>query len=371
MIVFVPTYNRTKVLPFVVQSILNSDISGIDDRLVVLIHNNYPPAKKEIDELIDHVSKETRFEFKVIHREKVIIPLDAWFQAIFSVANEDETVIILGDDDLVTPWGIKNRFIEINRLNGDFLLSNFIQRIYFFDGGMSCWPNFGEIDIPKGITEARKWTYSAEGHTNTTFISNHCFRNTKVFRDGLNEAFSWCNQQQWAPRIYTTGLIPSYLTYAIQASGGNVLSFDEKSVIRGSIFEEAVKGDYSDGGSTSFYCLLTLNIFSNKKIHKDIEQYESLRDLYLKALRSNFFEILGNKNISFSMIHLGLKNTGLKWSNLLGIELFNYRSFLSLFPFIRGRELKREFRKQSNLKPTHLFLDELKQRYKNEKHYDQ
>ena len=53
-----------------------------------------------------------------------------------------------------------------------------------------------------------------------------------------------------------SGNLPFYLAYALNSIGGNVIFINEESVIRGSIAKEAFYQDYSDGGNTSFYCLL-------------------------------------------------------------------------------------------------------------------
>lgn len=362
MIILLPTYKRTAVLPVILRNILEVDVRGIDDRLLLLIHNNYWEDREKIDAIVSDLPKNRCFDIKVVHREHVE-RIDKLFEALFSVAQENETIIFLGDDDLLAPWGIRNRYREINRLEGDFLLSHYVSRIFFYDDGHSCWPNFPKITIPQGNEQASEWCFTTEGHVHTTAIFNHCYRNTPTFRAGLQLGFSWCAKQTFCPPLFPSGLLPSYLPYTIQACGGKVLSLPEHSVIRGSIFEEAVKQDYADGGTSSFYSLLTLNTFSNPDLHADLQCYADLRKLYLQSLRAGLVENFGNRNVTLAMLQDGLKATGLRWSDLIGTESFNWRPLLRLLPFFRGWNLKKVNRDRTALVPTEQFLQQLRQRY--------
>jgi hypothetical protein len=132
---------------------------------------------------------------------------------------------------------------------------------------------------------------------------------------------------------------------------------------RGSIFEEAIIQDYSDGGTSSFYSLLTLNTFSNTEIHCDINQFDTLRKLYLKSLRRSITETFWSPNVDFATIFLGLRASGLSWSDLVGSELFsNWRQIRLLFPFLRGWKLKRK-KFSKSLMSTQLFLEQLQSKY--------
>lgn len=362
MIIFLPTYKRTKMLPLVIRSILDADVNGIDERLVILLRNNHYPSKSEIDSVVATLGNVAPFELQVVHREKMGF-FNKDLETIFAHAKEGETIALLGDDDLLAPWGLRNRYREINQQKADFLLSHYVQRVYFFDGGKMCWPDIPAIKTPTRDEAAVPWTFTTAGHVHTMALFNHCWRNTPAFQAGLERATCWADLQQNWSGIYNVGLIPSWLPYTIQASGGKVLSLQEHSVIRGSIFEEAVRQDYADGGTTSFYSLLTYNIFSNPEIFPNQERYVEIKKMYLKGLQSGLWENLGNRNVTFTMLNTGLKASGLSWFDLLGPELLNYRSLLRLFPFFRGWTLKKKVKDQRSLIPTHEFMELLKREY--------
>lgn len=363
MIIFLPTYKRTTILPVVLQSILSADTQGIDERLLILVHNNYWPAKDLVEKIVSTLSEGTLFSYMVIHRRETLVPLDGWIDAILSTAYEGETIIILGDDDLLAPWGIRNRYREINRLDADFLLSDYVERVYFYDKGRLCWPNLPRMPVSKGDEQAVDWIFSLPSHLKTPAIHNHCYRNTPYFRDALKIAFDWCESQSWVPRTYSTGLIPSYLAYTVQTAGGRVVWLPEASVIRGAVYEESIRQDYADGGTVSFYSLLTLNTFTKAPFLGDLSQYENLRHTYLKSLRAGIWETFGNPNVDFSMIGAGLKESRLSWFDLFGPELLNWRAVLRVFPLFRGWRLKKIARNGNALILTQDFLRQLQSQY--------
>ncbi len=363
MIILLPSYRRTALLPHVLKSILNAESDGIQERISVLIHNNYPKAKKEISQIISQLPLQARLDVFAVHRERTVDPVEGWFDALLSVAKEGETVILLGDDDLLTPWGMLNRYEVINNAKGDLLISNHASRVYFFENGSRLWADLGNFKCPSERKQATKWELSVQNHMRATFISNHCYRNTRAFRSGVELAFSLSRKQKWAPSIYTTALIPAYLPYTIEASGGTVLSLDEHSVLRGSIYEEAIRQDYSDGGTTSFFSLLALNTFSNTDLHSNQLQFDLLRSSLLKSLRSGILENIGNRNIRLSMFRAGMRATNLRWLDLLGRDILNKKLITRIIPQMRGWTLRRKNRNGNTLVQTSDFLSRLSELY--------
>lgn len=370
MIIFLPTYKRTSILPHVIKSIINADTNGINERLIILIHNNYPNGINKVESIIDSFRNQQKFKFQIIHRNPTVIPIEGWFDAITEFALEDETVFVIGDDDLMAPWGIVNRYNEINNNKADFLLSDFIQRLYFFDDGNLCWPDFSKIEELNIKLTSFKWEHSPIKHQNTSFISNHCFRNTIKFRNGLKTAFQWCDLQEWSPRIFSTGLLPSYLPYAIQLNEGKVLEIQEYSVIRGSIYEEAIKGDFADGGNVSFYALLAFNTFSNTELFPEITKYKQLNSDFLKTFRIGILESFKSQSISFRNLMDGIRKSGIGAKQLFTFEIINFRSFARLIPFLRGWKLKNIAKSKNLLITTSNFLCELNNLYTQKKKVD-
>lgn len=356
MIILIPSYKRTDILHYVVRSVIDCDTSGINERILILIVNNYFPNKQVIDSIISQFDFINNFKCAVIHRKKTIPGIESWFSAIFATAEEGEVVCLLGDDDILLPWGLKNRYYQIINSQADMLLSDFYQRLYFFQGGNKCWMNC-EMPLPpvKDIP-AVPWDYLPAKHPEASFMSNHCYRNTEAFRRGFETAMTWCYTQDWVPVEFATGNCPFYMAYAVKSTGGKVVALHEKDVLRGSIAEEAILQDYADGGNTAFYCLLIFNTFSNQTLHTDLHDFNELRLVYKRAFVGNFLSILDNKRISNDMLLRTMRHSGINFGQLFtNASLTNIHSFLRILPWLRGYRLKK-LAKSDSLKQTNEFL---------------
>ena len=360
MIVLIPSYKRTEVLENVIKSVLRCDINGINERVLILIVNNYPPNQEIIDKIINKCSINDNFQFRVIHRKITLPATESWFMALASVAIYGEVIMLLGDDDIILPWGLKNRYVQIMHNDADMLISDFYQRLYFFDNGNRCWFDSKNEIIYKGEKESVKWGIFPEKHPEASFISNHCYRYTDKFKSGLELAMKWCKTQTWVPIEFATGNLPFYLAYALNSIGGNVIFINEESVIRGSIAKEAFYQDYSDGGNTSFYCLLIYNTFSNKDLHKDLEIYKELRSRYKKAFIAGLISIFLNKKIKNSVFLKTLKMSNFKLLDFFDKIIYNnIIEALRQFPFFRGYKLKQINENIDTLEKTADFVNGL------------
>ena len=68
MIVLIPSYKRTEVLENVVKSVLKCDINGINERILILIVNNFPPNKEIVDEIVKKLCIQDPFQSRIIFR---------------------------------------------------------------------------------------------------------------------------------------------------------------------------------------------------------------------------------------------------------------------------------------------------------------
>jgi hypothetical protein len=356
MIVLIPSYKRTDILHFVIRSVIDCDTNGIDERILILIVNNYFPNRQVVDSIISQCNFQNIFECRVIHREKTIIAIESWFSAIFAIAEEDEVVCLLGDDDILMPWGLKNRYHQIRQSQADMLLSDFYQRLYFFQGGKKCWLDCEMPSPPATDILAVPWDYLPAKHPEASFISNHCYRNTKAFRRGFEKAMTWCQTQDWAPIEFSTGNCPFYMAYAIKSSGGKVVALHEKDVLRGSVAEEAMCQDYADGGNTAFFCLLIYNTFSNQVLHADLQIFNELRFVYKRCFLGSLLSIINNNRISFDVLLKTMRHSGINFSQVFArASLNNIHSFLRMLPWLRGYQLKNRA-KSDTLENTREFL---------------
>lgn len=356
MIVLIPSYKRTEILHWVIRSVVDCNTRGIDERILILVVNNYFPNRQIVDSIVSEFNFENNFECKVIHREEAIPAIESWFSAIFTTAHEDEVVCLLGDDDILLPWGLKNRYHQISQSQADMLLSDFYQRLYFFQHGKKCWldcetPTPPVVDLP-----AVPWDYLPAKHPEASFMSNHCYRNTESFRRGFETAMRWCQAQDWVPFEFATGNSPFYMAYAIKSSGGKVVALHEKDVLRGSIADEAMFQEYADGGNTAFYCLLIYDTFANKALHADLQVFDELRIIYRRAFLGGFLSIINNKRISIATCMETMRHSGINFGQLFThANLSTIHSILRMIPWLRGFRLKRHA-KSDRLKQTDEFL---------------
>jgi hypothetical protein len=363
MIILIPSYKRTDILPSVVKSVLNCDLTNINDRVLILIVNNYYPNKDLIESSLKKLNFPRKIELKTIHRKEAKIPIESWFSAIFSIAKENEVICLLGDDDIMLPWGLKKRFLDITESRAEMLLTDCHSHLYFYNQGKECWFNSENQLLIDDISPS-KWNYSLGDHPNSSFISNHCYRNTKSFQRGYKKTMEWCQNQDWLPLNIATANFPFYLSYALTEVGGKVISSKEKNVIRGSVVAEALSQEYADGGNSAFYALLIYNTFSNTTSHlHDIDIFRELKQSYKKSFMLGALTILANKNISTKIFLTTLKKSKISLIEVLFKSIIvrgfnNAIVFLKLFSVFRGKNIKKAI-KYNKFIPVEIFLEDL------------
>lgn len=356
MLILLPSYKRTAILPWVIQSILQCDTQGIDERVCILLVNNYFPNKTIIEEIIAKLEFKDHFCCEVIHREKTLPAVESWFNAIFERACENEVIMLLGDDDLMLPWGLKNRYQAITEHKVDMLVSDFYERVYFSEDGANCVLIADEPIKVKGTPRISAMEYVPIAHHRTaSFVSSHCYRNTQALRDGYEKAISWSATQDWVPYAFASGNLPLYMSYSVRQCGGQVVSFKEKSTLRGALFSEIISQEYSDGCSTAFYCLLLYQMFSNQKLHEDNKIMAECKKTYLNWLQTNGFDLLTGRIVQSTVLLKTIARSGLKLGDLVRPWLFLKGmtfSLLKYLPGVRGFCVKRELGRNSVMTVT-------------------
>jgi hypothetical protein len=350
MIILLPSYKRTAILQLVIQSILQCDTTGIDERICVLIVNNYFPNKGIIDDIVAKFDFKQHFYCEVIHREESLPAVESWFNALFDKAYPNEIVMLLGDDDLMLPYALKNRYRAMVDNKADMLISDFYQRVYFSDDGEKYALLTGEAINIRDDPQVTKWEYFASNHQRASFISNHCYRNSGVLKAAFDKAMALSHTQDWVPRAFATGSLPLYMSFTVRKCGGVVQALSEKSVLRGALVSETMSSEYSDGCSTAFYSLLLYQMFHSQDVHDDMKIVESYKNLYLNSIRNSMFTLLTSSPVSFSTTCKTINRAGLRIIDVLrpllffkGMILF----MLRIIPGIRGFRVKRELRMNS------------------------
>jgi len=356
MLIVLPSYKRTECLPWVLKSIYRCDVSGIAEPKQVVVVNNHPPSREIIDRIIGEFANNSAIVCRARHRHETMPGIDSWFSAIAEFATENEVVFLLGDDDLMMPWGLKDRYREIVGNEADMLLSDYADRIYFCDEGRRYWMT-GSLPIQsEQQTRARRWDFLPADHPEASFMSNHCYRNTASFRKGLQLAFDWCDSQTWLSRSIRTGMLPFYLPYTISLVGGKVVSLRSKCVFRGACAEEAIRSTYAEGGNTVFYNLCAHDVFVNQDFPPHTERLKRVGAHFRPRVIQGFLTMLGHKGITLEMLATTFSHSGLGVTDLLSTEVLHGIPKVAIRLLgLRGARLRIMSRSQALPKTEQLF----------------
>jgi hypothetical protein len=341
MLIIVPSYKRTDCLYWVLKSICRCNVSAIAEEKKVVVVNNHPPSRDIINSIVAKFYNDKTFTWQALHREKTLPPIDSWYSAVAQFAAEGEVVVLLGDDDLMMPWGLQDRYREIMSARADMSLSDFEERIFFFQNGQKYWLT-NPLPVEDGQKkESQPWDFFPVQHPEPSFISNHCYRNTPGFRRGLTLAYSWCDAQNWLGKVTRTGMLPFYLPYAIKLSGGRVVALHSKCVLRGACAEEAVRSTFADGGNEAFYNLCAYDTLTNRSLPMHTEQVSRASVRFKNSVIRGYFTMLFDKNISWQTLMLTYKHAGLKFKDLATPGIFiGFFSVIIRLIGLRGMRLR-------------------------------
>jgi hypothetical protein len=357
MLVLLPFYDRISILPFVLENLFQAELN-INERINVLIVNNNPKLKNEVNSCVDRCSLKKISSVQVIHRKYTMEALDSWFDAIFNFSSEDEIVAMMGDDDFSTKDGLRARLELISSSKSDMLICNFHDRIYIYKDEGKFWYsgriNFRNI-IKAPRLSANSFRFKGSSGVEPSFISNHTYKNSNKLWDGYNLAKSWAREHELlglTPMI-SSGPVPMYLAFSIPVVGGVVSESLSVPVIRGGIVEDIVFRNYAGGGNTALFSLLSLDTLVNKLQHIDLVTYNLLYERFCSSIVKGILELLFSKDISLKTTFLLLKRSKFNYSSsLLSKDLFyNALIIKRLFKFTAGLRLKLVSAKisQSNL----------------------
>jgi hypothetical protein len=357
MLIVIPTYRRNAALKWVLQSVAQCHTDKIREPIRVLVVNNYPPARQEVERVVSEFSHERRIEWNVLCRQKTMPPVENWYSAIFDNALPNEIVYINGDDDLLMPWSLENRFAEIERLGSDMLLAQIDSGLFFFYSNA-----MRTYFVPvRSQTQERSATLLDTGTIfsyNPAHLSNHCYRNSERLRAGYEKAMSWCNAQEWLDSHYRTIFITLYLPYAVLLSGGSVAGLKQPCVIRGRDLEEVIAAPYGvPGWNHGFIHLCALGVLGNDEL-RDIRQLDPVRAQYRQEFAKWFLTCLWDSRVERSVLFETLRRVDFPVGELFSLRtLAGIRPILGNLTHLRGARLKRLCEKHSI--PTEIFMKRL------------
>lgn len=330
MIILVPSYNRTNLLRFVISSILNSRIPQcLNERILILVVNNNPDSISIVDKIIDTIPLKPPFQLKVVHRSITMVAVESWFTALFDIACENEIVSIIGDDDFLIPSSISNIYLSFKDNSVDMLCTDYIQRVYFSDD-VSQFVFLGDYshDISAPYPILRPFNFIPDDVFPASFISSHSYRNNSILRDAYCKAIEWCKSQEyWAGWKFSSGLLPVWMSYAISYVGGKVSKLDSFNILRGCLISDVQKGLYSDGGSSSLYSMLYIDMLSKNSLHRDFQLNTLVLQHCKNSFPSNLPAVIFSGSIPFNMKYWFFRH----YSSIVFSSIFTVSFIKSLF----------------------------------------
>jgi hypothetical protein len=347
MIVFLPTYKRSAYLKTIIEFIVSTRFQIPNERKLLVINNNNYNDKVLVDSILNELCSNTDWQIKSFHHSEERT-CDIWYPIILKEALENELIFLLGDDDILLPDGIVNRFNLMNEENADFLLSQSFSRVFLLENGEKYYfPTPFKLDA-KLSYEVKDWVPTPSSIGNVAAVFNHAFRKNKLVEEAIILAISFCERQNFINPIYSYGLLPCYIPHAIKLLNGKVLESSEIAVLRGAIVEETISSDYSDGGTSSFYSLILANTFSKIDFSSFIKNQEKFVDHFLTSWRMTFWDNLISKSIKLSEMKNLLSDMSYDWTILFRRTLISL-NILHIFPFFRAFRLKQAIKNKSNL----------------------
>lgn len=273
MLIVIPTYKRIDSLHWVLLSLLQADVPNIEEDLTICLVNNYPPFRQKIEALVSEIIAQHKhsqvWQWKFIHRDKTIPAIENWYSDISKIAKEGEVIFLHGDDDLFMPYGVSSRYEAIVSKSADMLLSQTDHGLVFMpDGNSIAFKNRNEMRLQlKTKHEVGEIEWQDINSWGSAFIGNHCYRNTKNFREALDLCFKWCDELDWLDWNTRTLMLPYYLPFALKFVCGNLVGLNQNCVIRGISLTEWLNAPFGvPGWNSGFLALTSYLVLSNKDL---------------------------------------------------------------------------------------------------------
>ena len=276
MLVVVPTYKRLDCLRLSLWSVLENNLPSAEP-VRLLIANNYPDHRLEVEELVATLVGHPRFGFWQIifhHWPQTVHAHINWYDTIAAYANEDEVVVLHGDDDLLTPWSLVQRH-KVMMGECDFLLSGVGGTITFLSSTKIHFR--GNWSQPALILDNEVLTSENFERFGNVFIGSHTYKLNTAFRASVARARSWTEHQSWVGAELRNLMFPYYLVLAYFYEGAQVRGVHWHGCLRGTSLEERISARYNASFGWSSGLLLWLML--------ELLEYDPLKKMALSATR--------------------------------------------------------------------------------------
>ncbi len=356
MLIVIPTYRRNACLRWVLQSLVQCRTERIDEPIRVVVVNNYPPAKAEIQSIVDRFAQHRQFSWKILFRETTLPAAENWYSSICEQAQPNEVVMINADDDLFFPWSLEDRYLEIRRLDAELLLARLDSSLIFSEQAeRAC--HLARFPAPQPVA-ARQLSFQQIDDFAPQHLSNHCYRFTERFRQSLARAQEWCDAQHWLDDHNRTLFITLYLPYAMLLCQGTVAGLATPCVMRGRELEELQAAKYGvPSWNHGFIHLCALGVLDNTDL-RPIRELDLVREKFSDEFVRWFLTCLvdarvGRKQLRQTLGRVRFPVSRLaSWKTLHGMNLI-LRDLMR----VRGWRLGRASRRTSM--PMQVFMDRL------------
>ena len=366
MLIVIPTYKRLNALSLVLRSLCLNSTERINEKIRVLVVNNYPPFGEAVAQIVKPFRSDERFSWEILHRYETLPPVKNWYSAICDYSSDGEIVMINSDDDLLLPWTLEYKFNAMNSSLATMSLSM---------GGPNIW--YGERDliyfqgvIPQGRTlnDEYEWLDPKSFlKYQPQHLSNHCYRMGTRFRMALEKAQNWFEVENWLEYNHRSLYITLYLPLAMFQLSDSVIGLPRLSSLGGREVAEIKNAKYGiPGWNHGFIHLVGWSVLSNPELQK-IGALDDLRLEYKHEFIKWLPTYLVDERVGWKKLRNGLISTKFPLMELVDLRVLQGIRFLlkDVFRFT-GRKIEKMLAK--NGVGAELFfqqLEELKSTHKN------
>ncbi|MCA6379550.1 MAG: hypothetical protein IM606_16930 [Cytophagales bacterium] len=367
MLVVVPTYKRLDCLRLSLLSIFNNELPP-DETCRLVISNNYPPHSEAVEEIVTTLCSHPNFnKWQVVfhHQLNTVPAVDNWYQTILDFANEEEMVVLHGDDDLLTPWSLADRLSLLATRQADFLLTGVCSGLTFLS--ITSIQYRGNWPVRNRDDQGQILSFSDFEDFGNVFIGSQTYRFTPNFKAAIKQAKQWTETQTWLDYETRNIMFPYYLLVAIQLTPAKVIGCHWHGCIRGTSLHERVNApfNHSYGWNSGVMDMLVLELMNhpdllNKPLDRTREllAYQAANwylTLYLDPRVTSVFrrELLKRVNVKMSFKnclfgikvilqqYLGLKAISIRWDIWRNRNIYTPTSLLKEISIKqRNEELK-------------------------------
>jgi len=312
MLVIIPTYKRLDSLYWVLYSLMNCDLPILDKKPKVAIANNFSPNENAINEIILRIKSEFKnsdqWKWEILNREITLPPVQNWYDTVFELAEENELVYFVGDDDPLPKKSILERYIRVTK-NNDLFIFGKLHSVFFTKKSNKILL----LENPKLSTNPKttKVDYNNFLNCTTIHISNHCFKFDERFASSYRKAMTWCSKLEYVDFNARTLFIPLFIPLAALTLNYPIVFIDNVVIFRGMSIQEI--GSSKNGIANWDLGFISLAAYVIIKITPEIEKIDLLNDLKIDLLstyKNYYYSTRLNKKIDKVMLHKLEKEAG-------------------------------------------------------------